>query len=929
MENQEFIEIEGARENNLKNIDVKIPHRALTVITGLSGSGKSSLAFDTLYAEGQRRYVESMSAYARQFLERIPKPDVRSITGICPAIAIKQKNSGRNPRSTVGTVTEIHDFLRLLYARIGEVKCRKCGKTVKKDSPADAVSSLLKEGPDTRIYITFPFSGSIFDIPGKKEPSEEGLIKQGFTRIVTPNNTNPEITRIPDPGIKINEILPRCSVLVDRMAISSESVSRLTDSLESAFAAGNGRAEIIFIDDPERPIKCYSERFECCGITYRSPDPRLFSFNSPYGACPRCHGFGDITEIDESLVIPDQGRSIRENPVDPFSKPHFIRLHGKLLSFADAKSIPLDIPWAELSAEHKQMIWKGGKGFPGIDGFFKYLNRKKYKVHVRVMLSRYRSYRRCPDCNGERLSPDSMDVQIEGKRLGELNRMPVSVLRNFFTALPLTEEKAQTGEKLVEEVKKRLEFLQETGLEYLSLERVTSTLSGGEMQRIHLAASLGSMLSGILYVLDEPSIGLHPKDQGRLIKTLEKLKNLDNTVVVVEHEREIIDKAEYIIDLGPGAGENGGEVIYAGNAAAFPACLESLTARYLTGDKKIPLPGKRRIPGEMPLLISKAACNNLKSISLEIPTEVMVCITGVSGSGKSTLVHEVLHNNLKRLRENIDAKPLYCDSIKGWEQFSEVILVDQSPIGKTPRSNPVTYLKIFDGIRKIFAALPESSGKGFGPSAYSFNVPGGRCETCQGSGIFSVDMQFLADVQLPCEACKGKRYGEAVLDVRYKGKNIAEVLEMTVNEALVFFRANQSIIRGLKVLDAVGLGYLRLGQPSTNLSGGEAQRIKLASFLASKTASRALFIFDEPTTGLHFEDIKKLLESFRKLLENRSSLIIIEHNLEVIKCADWIIDLGPGGGEKGGEVIGTGDSREPGPGKGFSNRLLYERNAAG
>ena len=566
----------------------------------------------------------------------------------------------------------------------------------------------------------------------------------------------------------------------------------------------------------------------------------------------------------------------------------------------------MDTSWSDLSQEQKQMIWKGGKGYPGIDGFFKYLNRKKYKVHVRVMLSRYRSYHRCPECSGERLAEDARDVQVEGKRLGELNRLPVSELLAFFRSLSLSPEKAQTGDKLVIEIKKRLDFLHETGLDYLSLERVTSTLSGGEMQRIHLAASLGSMLSGILYVLDEPSIGLHPKDQGRLIKTLEKLKNLDNTVAVVEHEREIIDRADYVIDLGPGAGEMGGEVIYAGDAAGFKSSSDSITAQYLTGEKKIPLPLKRRKPGKTSLIVRNARCNNLKGITVEIPAEIMVCVTGVSGSGKSTLVHEVLHNNLKRFRDAVHSEPVYCDGIEGWEQFSEIILVDQSPIGKTPRSNPVTYLKIFDQIRKIFAALPESTGKGFGASAYSFNRPGGRCESCQGSGMFSVDMQFLADVQLPCEACKGKRYGDGILEVRYKGKNIADVLDMTVTEALAFFRGKPAVIRNLAVLDAVGLGYLRLGQPSTNLSGGEAQRIKLASFLASRSTGRSLFIFDEPTTGLHFEDIRKLLDSFSKLLENQSTLIIIEHNLEVIKSADWIIDLGPEGGEKGGEIVASG-----------------------
>ena len=907
MKNSEFIEIRNARQNNLKNITVRIPHGELTVITGLSGSGKSTLAFDTLYAEGQRRYVESMSAYARQFLERIPKPDVESITGICPAIAIKQKNSGRNPRSTVGTVTEIHDFLRLLYARTGEVKCRVCGKTVNRDTPSDTVLDLLKNYPGERIYITCPYSGSIFDVSDSKNRGVEGLVKQGFTRLVDITDPSHEIIRIPGPDINISKVINNdAGILIDRLRISDDSESRLTDSMEAAFSTGNGQAEIIFVDNASVGNLGFSEKLECCGITYRQPEPRLFSFNNPCGACPRCHGFGDVTEIDEDLVVPDKGKSIRECPVDPFSKPHFTGLQKKLLVFADLNSIPTDVPWSGLSEEHRRMIWKGGKGYPGIDGFFYYLNRKKYKVHVRVMLSRYRSYHRCPECNGERLCEDAQSVQVGGKRLGELNRLPVSDLLNFFRELKVSNHQADTGGKLINEIKKRLEFLQETGLDYLSLERVTSTLSGGEMQRIHLAASLGSMLSGILYVLDEPSIGLHPRDQGRLLSTLQKLKNLENTLAVVEHEREIIEKADYIVDLGPGAGENGGEIVYAGKAGEFKAYQESLTARYLTGDASIPVPKRRRKPGRIPLSLKNAELNNLKRISVEIPTEVMVCVTGVSGSGKSTLVHEILHRNVKRLMDDPNAAPKYCGGLEGWEQFSDVILVDQSPIGRTPRSNPVTYLKVFDRIRKIFASVPESNARGFGPSEFSFNRPGGRCETCQGSGIISVDMQFLADVQLPCESCKGKRYGEEILEVRYKGKNIAEVLEMTVSEAIPFFKGNQALIRGLEVLNSVGLGYLRLGQPSTNLSGGEAQRIKLAGFLSSRISKRALFIFDEPTTGLHFEDIKKLLAAFNKLLAGSSSLIIIEHNLEVIKSADWVIDLGPGGGEQGGRIIGTG-----------------------
>ena len=929
MDTTELIQIKGARENNLKNISVDIPHCALTVITGLSGSGKSSLAFDTLYAEGQRRYVESMSAYARQFLERIPKPDVDSITGVCPAIAIKQKGSGRNPRSTVGTVTEIHDFLRLLYARAGEVICRECGKIVKPDSPPESTALLLRKHDQSRVYIAFALSDSSFLPPsGEKLPARE-LLKAGYNRLVFPEKENLAIRRLPDPALE-KESPAGGYVLVDRMAVKEENASRLNDSLESAFAGGQGKAAVFFADAPDDPPLVFSERMECCGVTYREPDPRLFSFNNPYGACPRCHGFGDVTEIDEKLVIPDQTLSIRENPVDPFRKSRFDRLQKKLFVFAAGHEIPLDTPWEDLQPEQRALVWKGGKGYPGIDGFFKYLNRKKYKVHIRVMLSRYRSYHRCPECGGERLCLEARDVQVGGRRLGELNNMPISRLRDFFSGLVIPENKSKTGGKIVSEINKRLEFLDETGLEYLSLERVTSTLSGGEMQRIHLAASLGSMLSGVLYVLDEPSIGLHPRDQGRLVSTLEKLRNLDNTIAVVEHEREIIDKADHIIDLGPGAGEAGGEVVYSGPAEGFRQCADSLTAAYLSGAKSISVPPARRKPGPEPLVVEGAACNNLKNISVSFPVGVMTCVTGVSGSGKSTLVHDVLHASLKRLRDDVNQEPVYCSSVQGWDQFSSVVLVDQSPIGKTPRSNPLTYLKLFDQVRKIFGELPGSVEKGFSASEFSFNRPGGRCDACQGSGIVSVDMQFLADVELPCEFCKGKRYNETILDIRYRGRNIAEVLDMTVTEALSFFRGKKALIRGLKVLDSVGLGYLRLGQPSTKLSGGEAQRIKLASFLAAGASESALFIFDEPTTGLHFEDIRKLLAAFNRLLEHGSTLIIIEHNLDVIKYTDWVIDLGPGGGDRGGRIVAQGTpetvSRIKGSATGeFLRRVLKER----
>jgi excinuclease ABC subunit A len=912
-----YIEIFGASQNNLKGIDVRIPLDSLTVITGVSGSGKSSLAFDTLYAEGQRRYVESLSAYARQFLERIRKPAVRDIRGLSPAIAIRQKSTSRNPRSTVATVTEIYDFLRLLYARIGTVHCRSCGQPVRKDTPDHAVDLLLERFPGRRAYILFPLDGSALDLtrdhpPGRVGAQElvDNLVKQGFHRLLrTPLGDSPPF-QLPGPEPFRLEDLRRCRVLVDRVSIESDSRDRLNDSMEMAFAEGAGVAEVLVLEaegDSRHHLR-FSERFECsqCGISYRVPEPRLFSFNNPYGACPTCQGFGSTMTIDPDLVIPDPGRSLLEGAIEPISRPRYRKFQARLLEWARAHDIPVDVPWSRLPPQIRERIWKGERGFPGVEGFFAHLAGKRYKMHVRILISRYRGYARCPDCRGERLRPEARDVLVGGLRISELTALDVSAAAHFLRHLVLTPEAREVAGKLLDEVTKRLGFLEEVGLSYLTLDRVTSTLSGGEMQRIHLAASLGSSLTGTLYVLDEPSIGLHPRDQERLVRVLKHLRDLGNTIVVVEHEREIIAAADHIIDIGPGAGELGGRLVFSGSPAELEASPESLTGRYLRGELRIPVPVFRRKPLPQPLRLRGVRQHNLKNLDLEIPLGVLVCITGVSGSGKSTLVHDVLYAGMQKAKGLWKGPVGEFTALENWKQISEVILVDQTPIGRTPRSNPVTYIKAFDEIRKIFASTREARAFGLTPAHFSFNVAGGRCNACEGSGIVTVEMQFLADVELECEECRGTRFQKRVLEVTYKGLNIHEVLQLTVRESLAFFAGHSALTRRLRVLQEVGLDYLRLGQSATTLSGGEAQRIKLAAHLSHETKGRPLFIFDEPTTGLHFDDIAKLLRAFDRLLSEGAGVLVIEHNPDVIKCADWVIDLGPEGGDAGGEVVVEG-----------------------
>ncbi|MFQ5738881.1 MAG: excinuclease ABC subunit UvrA [Acidobacteriota bacterium] len=916
------IRIIGACQNNLKDIQVGIPANRLTVITGVSGSGKSSLAFDILYAEGQRRYVESLSSYARQFLERIQKPQVREIVGIRPAISIRQRNTSRNPRSTVGTVTEIYDYLRLLYARVGTILCRGCGRVVRKDTVDDVVQRLARSGEGRRIYVTFPFAGSRLDLTSDRshplplDQLTDNLVKHGFHRLILGSDPKAGYLQLPRQRPDSLEALTGARVLVDRLRLSGAFRERLTDSIETCFAEGNGVAEVVVLPNSggstqPRTFR-FTERLECqyCRISYTSPEPGLFSFNNAYGACPTCHGFGNTISLDPDLVIPDHDKSIAEGPVEPFTKPRFRRFHKALESYADQVGVDLHTPYRQLPHSVRRKIWAGEGSFPGVKGFFAHLERKKYKMHVRVFISRYRGYTRCPDCEGKRLCREARDVHVGGRAINQLTALPISEVGRFFSLLELSASQLQVAEKLLLEIRQRLGFLVRVGLGYLTLDRLTYTLSGGEMQRIHLAASLGSSLVGTLYILDEPSVGLHARDERMLIEVLERLRDLGNTIVVVEHEKEMIEAADHIIDMGPGAGEQGGEVIHSGDLPSLLRNQQSMTGKYLTGRLGIPTPVFRRSSKAKALTVHGARQHNLQNLTLPIPLGVLVCVTGVSGSGKSTLVHDVLYSGIRSLRGEWKGAVGEFDSIEGWESLSEILMVDQAPIGKTPRSNPVTYLKAFATIRQIFASLREAQARGLTAGSFSFNLPGGRCETCQGAGRVTVQMQFLADVELICEECKGTRYQPATLEVRYKGKNIAEVLEMTVSEALTFFRTHLPLVRKLKVLRDVGLGYLRLGQSATTLSGGEAQRIKLSSYLVRKTSRQPLFIFDEPTTGLHFHDIHKLLKAFDRLTAAGASVLVIEHNLDVIKCADWIIDLGPEGGDQGGRIVAQGRPEE-------------------
>ena len=1005
----------GARVHNLKNIDCEIPHYQMTVVTGVSGSGKSSLAFDTVYAEGQRRYIESLSAYARQFLERMEKPDVEEVAGIAPAVAIRQKNSTRNPRSTVATATEIYDYLRLLYARVGVTFCSRCGQVVRKDTVDEIADRVLGIETGRRFYVLFrlsPSSATGAGAPGAPAASDEhaaspdaplgpaldgrkarrvsrrqkrgAVTGEGLEPDPLPTDGRAEPSRAPTPpdeSLKPRLFSLRQSgfnrlyqdgrvfefstpeslleidfakpvyILVDRLLIGPEIRQRLIDSVEICYREA-GEAILEFVDPavaamshrrplagkdsggedtaatgegstlstairtapvpPERLV--FNERFECkrCQIAYPQPEPNFFSFNNPYGACPRCQGFGNTIDFDLDLVIPDKGKTLAEGAVEPWTKPRYRQPYNEMKRLARLRGVPLDVPYHRLTPDAQRWVVEGDHDFGGIQGFFEYLERKKYKLHVRVFLSRYRGYALCPKCKGGRLRPEALNVRIDGKPITEVCRMSIQEAYRFFNELRLAPGQMVVADKVLEEIRSRLKFLNDVGLEYLTLDRLASTLSGGESQRIQLATSLGSNLVGALYVLDEPSIGLHARDTGRLINILKSLRDIGNTILVVEHDPEMMRHANRILDLGPGAGENGGRILYQGDLAGLLKDTHSLTGRYLAGELRIAVPSARRPPGKARLRVRGARQHNLKSIDVEIPLRLMVCVSGVSGSGKSTLVHDVLYNALLAERGQPAAHAEY-DRLEGARSVGEVVLVDQSPLGRTPRSNPLTYIKAFDAVREVFAATPEARKRGYTPGHFSFNIPGGRCETCQGDGTVTVEMQFLADIELVCEECRGRRFKSSVLEVRYKSKNIHEVLQMTVKEALAFFSGVPKVTGKIRVLDEVGLGYLRLGQSATTLSGGEAQRVRLAAHLAQPSGDggeKTLFIFDEPTTGLHFDDINKLLTAFRKLIDAGGSVLIIEHNLDVLKTADWIIDLGPEGGDAGGYVVAAGTPEE-------------------
>jgi excinuclease ABC subunit A len=935
------IVVRGARTHNLKNVDVSLPAGKLIVITGVSGSGKSSLAFDTIYAEGQRRYVESLSAYARQFLERMEKPDVDRIEGICPSIAIRQKNSVRNPRSTVGTVTELHDYMRLLFARVGRTFCRQCGQEVIRETAEVVATRLLELPEETRLLLGFDLpvvalddradetekdaSTEVAEITEASERAAPAVATEttDTTRVATVTSMLESLRRkgfgrllVEGQAVTIDDLdaarlrdKTTLKVVVDRVRLEGDPRSRLTDSIEIAYQEGGGAAWAIQLTDAAPITHLFSERFECrgCAIAYEDPQPRLFSFNNPFGACATCHGFGNIIELDMELVVPDQSKSIALGAIEPWSKPHYRSHLAELKRAAKVRGLHLDLPWRDMSDEDKRFVIEGdGEDYEGIRGFFRWLERKKYKVHVRVFLSRYRGYLTCPDCGGTRLRREARDVQVGGLTIDRVSAMTVKDAQRFFAALELSDKEAAIADKVLKEIRRRLGFLSDVGLDYLTLDRLSSTLSGGEAQRINLATSLGASLVGTLYVLDEPSIGLHTRDNQRLIDILRLLRDQGNTVLVVEHDADMITVADHVIDMGLGAGEHGGRVVFAGTLEQLRQEPRSLTAKYLRGELAIHVPHVRRRGSPQRIRLRGAREHNLKEVDVEIPLNTLTCVTGVSGSGKSTLVHDVLYAAIKRSKGDWDRKVGAHRALEGHEFVSDAVLVDQAPIGRTPRSNPVTYLKAFDPIRELFAATKDARSRALTASHFSFNVPGGRCEACQGEGEVRVEMQFLADVFVPCEQCDGRRFKQQVLDVRYKGKSIMQVLDLTVREALSFFSGSSKVLRRLQVLDEIGLGYLRLGQPATTLSGGEAQRIKIAAHLTSHSGERLLYILDEPTTGLHFDDIAKLLAAFRKLLEAGHTLVVIEHNLDVVKTADWIIDLGPEGGEAGGQVVAMG-----------------------
>lgn len=927
---KDFIIIKRARVNNLKNLSVAIPRNKLVVITGLSGSGKSSLAFDTLFAEGQRMYVESLSSYARQFLGRMEKPEVDYIRGVSPAIAIEQKVNTRNPRSTVGTTTEIYDYLKLLFARIGKTYSPVSGQEVKRDTVTSVMDAINQLPAGTRIMVACPLHIK----KGRKLTDELSLLlSKGFARVLIDGETRfiEELLNPEGEGGKKKKPLKvegTLEVLIDRAAVQQDdedTVFRISDSVQTAFFEGEGDCTIHI--DGKKP-RHFSDRFELDGMTFTEPSINFFSFNNPYGACQTCEGFGKVLGIDEDLVIPDKSLSVYEGAVAPWRSEAMSEWAKPLLKNGIKFDFPIHRPYNELTTAQRELLWNGNSYFDGINDFFKYLESKTHKIQYRVMLSRYRGRTNCPDCRGTRLRKDAQYVKIEGTSITDVVLLPIEEALVFFKKLKLPAYEQKVSERILKEILSRLEYMTQVGLGYLTLNRITSTLSGGEYQRIKLATSLGSALVGSMYILDEPSIGLHPKDTDRMVEVLKSLRNMGNTVIVVEHEEEIMRAADQIIDIGPDAGIHGGTLVFQGTIADINGKAVSHTTDYLTGKIEIPVPKMRRKWTDS-ITLYGARENNLKNLTVKFPLGVLTVVTGISGSGKSTLIKKVLYPVLGRISGTVSEVPGRYDRIDGdHSRITQVEFVDQNPIGKSSRSNPVSYVKAYDGIRNLYAELPLSKQRGYKPAHFSFNVEGGRCETCEGEGEIRVEMQFMADIFLKCESCHGKRFKQEVLEVEYNGKNIADILDMNVEDALTFFHDKKTIHDKILPLFEVGMGYVKLGQSSNSLSGGEAQRVKLASYLGkNSTEGNILFIFDEPTTGLHFHDISKLLKAINALVDQGHSVIVIEHNMEVIKCADWIIDLGPEGGEKkGGTLVFEGTPEEMvKKGKGYTAEFLRKK----
>lgn len=916
--------IKGARVHNLKNIDVAIPKNKLVVITGMSGSGKSSLAFDTLYAEGQRRYVESLSSYARQFMGRMNKPDVDYIKGIAPAIAIEQKVITSNPRSTVGTSTEIYDYLKLLFSRIGKTYSPESGLIVKKDTVSTVVDHILKLGPEATATIFCPLH------PHNNRSIKEELavlLQKGFLRVYLNDKLFKIEAILEDENFKDVELSDSetIKILIDRIVVNEEeeTLSRIADSVQTSFFEGKGDCYV----EHETKISHFCDRFELDGIRFEEPTPNFFSFNNPYGACKRCEGYGNVIGIDEDLVIPDKTKSLYDNAIAPWRGEKMREWLNKLIKNADKFNFPIHRSYNELTEKQQRLIWTGNKYFEGLDAFFSELESHTYKIQYRVMLSRYRGKTICPDCKGTRLRKDASYVKIGDKSILDVVLMPLSTIQQFFNQLELSDTDQKISKRILSEIVNRILYLNNVGLGYLTLNRLSNTLSGGESQRINLATSLGSSLVGSIYVLDEPSIGLHPRDTNKLIEVLMSLRDVGNTVIVVEHEEEMMKAADYIIDIGPEAGTQGGNLVFSGTYAQIIKDKKSLTGKYLSGQERIAIPAQRR-KWQDHILIKGARENNLKHIEVKFPLGVFTVVSGVSGSGKTSLVKKILFPALQKAIGNYAGEQTGSyDGISGnTELVSQVEMVDQNPIGRSSRSNPVTYVKAWDDIRALFAALPGSKANGLKPAAFSFNVEGGRCDVCMGEGEVKIEMQFMADIFLPCETCGGRRFKQQVLDITYQDKNVADILDMTIDEAVLFFQNEPKILNKLNPLVDVGLGYVHLGQSSNTLSGGEAQRIKLASFLIKgNSASKTMFIFDEPTTGLHFHDIKKLLIALNTLIEQGNTILVIEHNMDMIKSADWVIDIGPEGGDQGGNLVFEGTPENLAKQKGsYTGKYLAE-----